>query len=97
MMAIEVETDSPTLKNVMQSNEWDGAPEGMFHRQLKFFLASSINDVIFSHISHSSNGVAHRLAREGVGLQLGMSHVWLDNYPTFVTKLFANDSTLSLS
>jgi hypothetical protein len=94
MMTIEVETDCQTLKNALQSTEWDAAPEGMIFRELKFFIGASFNDVLLLFAPRSCNAVAHRLAQEGIALDPGSSMFWLVSFPTLVTELVARDLSL---
>jgi hypothetical protein len=84
MMTIEVETDCQTLKNALQSTNWDAAPGRIIFRELKFFIRTSFNDVLLLYAPRSSNSVAHTLAQEGITLDPGSSMFWLVRFLAFV-------------
>jgi hypothetical protein len=87
MMAIELEIGCLNLNNVIQSCEWDQAPEGMLIRELRFFISTWFNVVSLLHVPRSCNVVAHSLAQEGAALNSGTRLVWLENFPAFVNDL----------
>ena len=93
MQNIILETDSTTLVNALQSNEYDLAQGGVLFREAKFLLATMFNSCSVVHVTRSCNTVAHNLARYGRGRDPDHPVIWMYPLPDFVNDLLVRDRT----
>jgi hypothetical protein len=89
MDKIELESDSLTLVNALNSTEFDLAPEGILFRDIKSFIRLNFISVQVCFAPRSCNKAAHSMAALGAS-QLLPRQVWHDEVPTSVNSVVIN-------
>ena len=65
MTAIQVESDCQSFVKAMQSTEYDLAPEGVLHEDIRSFARLNFNSVESMYAPRGCNKLAHALAAVG--------------------------------
>jgi hypothetical protein len=73
---IQLELDSSVLKKVLQSNSMNFSTGGMLIKDTRDLLVQHFVCSDVSLVPRSCNSIAHKLARMGMSLDPGESHVW---------------------
>jgi hypothetical protein len=86
---VQIESDSQNLIRALQSKDYDLAPEGVIHCDVRLSLSLNFDKVLFSFVPRGCNKIAHYLAAYGTGRQKARS-LWSESLPDDVMVLVAS-------
>lgn len=66
-------------------------PGGVFSKEMRDMIRLEFEPLEVLYVSHSSNSVAHELARFPVGGDSDQFVIWTDPLPAFVIELLGHD------
>jgi hypothetical protein len=96
MTKVILETDSPTLKHALTSDQYRFTEIGGMVLELKTSIIGGLNNFICNYVPRTCNKVAHALAAKGSMLPRGDGSRW-EGTPPCVAVLMASDAAEPLS
>jgi hypothetical protein len=87
---VEFESDSTTLVNALNGNEYDRSTIGVLIKEVQSLCVTNFICFSFSFDRRTCNAVAHELARFGMN-SAEASSFWVDFAPSCVSDFIASD------
>ena len=89
-----LETDAVALKQAITSDLYDYSSLGVLFKEIRAVLQSAFQSCKVETCPRACNISAHCLAAHGVCMERKSYQIWLDPFPSHVTKLVAGESSL---